>query len=196
MQLDYLDVPSFTQVNRRFRSLNITPFDIPVTGSITIAIDSTGLKMFGRDEWHQEKHKVNPKRSWRKLHAAIDQDHYFRGCSITDRFCHDDQQVEVLLKQIDSPIDHFTGDGAYDESPVYDAITTHSPGVEIVVPPRKNALFNVDAATQRNRNILEIEENGRMDWQRKRQYGRRNYSELGMQRYKQSQLRWQLWGCS
>ena len=89
-----------------------------------------------------------------------------------------------MLKQIDEPIDHFTGDGAYDESPVYDAIMAHSPNVEIVVPPRKNASYQPESAMQRNRNILEIEENGRMAWQRKRLYGRRNYSELGMQRYK------------
>lgn len=36
----------------------------------------------------------------------------------------------------------------------------------------------------RNRNILEIQENGRMAWQRYHDYGQRNYSELGVQRYK------------
>jgi hypothetical protein len=36
----------------------------------------------------------------------------------------------------------------------------------------------------RNRNILEIKESGRMAWQREHNYGQRNYSELGIQRYK------------
>jgi hypothetical protein len=31
---------------------------------------------------------------------------------------------------------------------------------------------------------MEIQENGRMEWQRQNNYGQRNYSELGMQRYK------------
>ena len=35
----------------------------------------------------------------------------------------------------------------------------------------------------RNRNIQEIKEYGRMYWQKIRQYGRRNLSELGVQRY-------------
>lgn len=35
-----------------------------------IAIDSSGLKRFGRDEWSQEKYKISAKRSWRKLHIA------------------------------------------------------------------------------------------------------------------------------
>lgn len=33
---------------------------------VSIAIDSTGLKRFGKDEWYQEKHNVSAKRSWRK----------------------------------------------------------------------------------------------------------------------------------
>ena len=31
---------------------------------------------------------------------------------------------------------------------------------------------------------MEIQGNGRMEWQRQNNYGQRNYSELGMQRYK------------
>jgi hypothetical protein len=45
MNLEHLEVPSFTHVNRRFRALDILPFDIPKSGSITITIDSTGIKV-------------------------------------------------------------------------------------------------------------------------------------------------------
>jgi hypothetical protein len=38
----------------------------------------------------------------------------------------------------------------------------------------------------RNRNIIEIEEKGRMQWQKDREYGRRNYSELRVQRYQRT----------
>jgi hypothetical protein len=41
---------------------------------------------------------------------------------------------------------------------------------------------NDKAASQRNSNIIEIAATGRMIWQIKRQYGRRNHSELGVQR--------------
>jgi len=53
----------------------------------------------------------------------------------------------------------------------------------VVIPPRSNAVLNKNAAAMRNRNIQEIKGNGRMQWQKKRQYGRRNLSELGVQRY-------------
>ena len=117
---------------------------------------------------------------------AINQDHYIEACILTDRFSHDDRQVRPLLEQIESPIDHFSGDGAYDETPVYDAVTEHSPNATVVIPPISNAVLNDNAAAQRNQNIAEIEVMGRMQWQREREYGRRNYSELGVQRYQKT----------
>jgi Transposase DDE domain len=36
-----------------------------------LLIDSTGLKLFGRGEWNDEKHG-RARRSWRKLHLAVD----------------------------------------------------------------------------------------------------------------------------
>ena len=96
---------------------------------------------------------------------AIKQDHYIEACILTDRFSHDDQQVIPLLEQIDKPIDHFSGDGAYDETQVYDAVIEHSPNANVVTP-RSNAVENDKSAPQRNRNIVEIEINGRIQWQK------------------------------
>jgi hypothetical protein len=55
--------------------------------------------------------------------------------------------------------------------------------LNVVVPPRSNAVLNDKAAAMRNRNIQEIKDYGRMGWQEIRQYGRRNLSEIGVQRY-------------
>jgi len=38
--------------------------------------------------------------------------------------------------------------------------------------------------SNRKRNILEIKCHGHMEWQKRRDYGKRNYSELAIQRYK------------
>jgi len=38
-------------------------------------VDSTGLKVYGKDEWHQEKHAVLARRTWCKLHLAVDENH-------------------------------------------------------------------------------------------------------------------------
>jgi hypothetical protein len=50
-----------------------------------------------------------------------------------------------------------------------------------VISPDKNSVYSNG---QRNRNILEIMLFGLMMWQYFRNYGKRNYSELAIQRYK------------
>lgn len=188
MGLD-LCCPDYTVLSKRLAELDIKvpkyriKKDNPDEAVHAIAIDSTGLKRFGRGEWHQEKYELSSRASWRKLHIAVNQDHYIEACALTDRFSHDDSQVAALLDQIQGPIDHFSGDGAYDETPVYSTIIAHSPNTDKVIPPRANAVEKDNAAAQRNRNICEIDEFGRMHWQKTRGYGRRNYSELGVQRY-------------
>jgi hypothetical protein len=47
-----------------------------------------------------------------------------------------------------------------------------------------HAVYNKENHVQRNRNLQEIKTFGRMIWQRVSNYGRRNYSELCLQRYK------------
>ena len=147
-------------------------------------LDSTGLKRFGRDEWHQEKHNVSANRSWRKLHIAVNGKHYIVGSSLTDRFIPDAQEIAGLLGQIDQPIGHFTADGAYDDNAVYEQVLEHSPTAAVVIPPDRNAVYSDNSHEQRNQNILAIMLLGRMGWQRQQRYGKRNYSELAIQRYK------------
>lgn len=184
-----ISCPDYTTLSKRLKELKIKSprytKNSNMDGDIAaIALDSTGLKRFGRDEWHVEKHKVIARRSWRKAHFGIDENHYIQAAVLTDRFTHDDEVVDDLLAQIDKKVEQYTGDGAYDETPVYDKLLAHSPAADIVIPPAKNAVVNSGANAMRNRNILEISENGRMDCQKEHRYGQRNYSELGVQRYK------------
>ena len=153
---------------------------VPEEGISTIAIDSTGLKRFGRDEWHQEKHKVSAKRSWRKLHIAVDQDHYIQGTILTDRFDSDEGTLDDLIDQFEVPANHVSLDGAYDSFDVYEQLSDKFPDAEIVIPPDKNAVINDANHVIRNHNLEQIIEHGRMHWQKLTQYGRRNYSELAI----------------
>jgi hypothetical protein len=77
--------------------------------------------------------------------------------------------VEPLLEQINDTIDHFSADGAYNETPIYDAVVNHSPAVDIVIPPKLNAALNDKSAPQRNSNIIEVAARGRMIWKKRRQ---------------------------
>ena len=89
-----------------------------------------------------------------------------------------------MLNQIAIPVSHFTGDTAYDKNVIYQKITDRFPLASVVIPPSKNALLRLENHKQRNNNIIDIAFDGRMAWQRKNNYGKRNYSELAIQRYK------------
>lgn len=50
MGIESLRVLGYRQLNRRFRALDIASFAIPQRGSITITIDSTGVKVYGEGD--------------------------------------------------------------------------------------------------------------------------------------------------
>jgi len=188
MGLD-IKCPNYSVLSKRLLKLNIpcprySKKDTVDDNVAAMAIDSTGLKRFGRDEWHQEKHKVSAKRSWRKLHVCVDDEHYIHGSVLTDRFASDEGTVDDLIEQVTADGDHVFLDGAYDSRDVYVSLKHKFPNAKIVIPPDKNAVINDKNHDIRNQHLKEIQAHGRMHWQKENQYGRRNTSELSIQRRK------------
>lgn len=72
-----LQVPSYSQICRRQARLNaFTPPTPPVESvcePIYVVLDSTGLKVYGEGEWKVKKHGADKRRTWRKLHLAVDE---------------------------------------------------------------------------------------------------------------------------
>ena len=154
-----------------------------------LLINSTGLKLFGRGEWNDEKHG-RARRSWRKLRLAVEAGTgEIVACLLTDNAADDAGQVPALLKAIEGEIASVVADGAYDGEPVYQAIAGHQPNPppDIVIPPRASAVLsteNAEAQSQRDRHIRLITEKGRMAWQKATGYGRRSLAETAVGRYK------------
>lgn len=68
-----LKAPDHTTLSRRSMTLKDLPRQCALpAGPLHLLIDSTGLKLFGAGEWLQEKHGQKSRRSWRKLHLAVD----------------------------------------------------------------------------------------------------------------------------
>ena len=152
-------------------------------GSLVI-VDSTGLKVYDKDEWHQEKHTAPARRTWRKLHLAVDEKHQLIACELTTTEVGDPTAVPDLLAQVPSGFDAFIADGAYDGDPVYQAVLAKQPDALVVVPPDKTAVLSATGDTQRDQHIDLIDQCGRMTWQNQVGYFLRNYAELAVQRFK------------
>ncbi|MFT6836347.1 MAG: transposase, partial [Francisellaceae bacterium] len=79
---------------------------------------------------------------------------------------------------------HVSLDGAYDSNNIYQKISDEFKDANIVIPPDKNAVISDSSHQMRTEHLKMIKKHGRMYWQRYNQYGKRNYSELCIQRYK------------
>lgn len=157
-------------------------------GPVHLLIDSTGLKVYGAGEWLQEKHGARARRTWRKLHLAVDAlTGMIMASTLTENDVGDPSQVAPLLDQVDAEIGSVTADGAYEGMPTYDAVAVHGENIAVVIPPPVTSVLSDDAAlnpSQRDRHIAMIQAQGRLGWQKETGYGRRSLVETTMGRFK------------
>src|SRR4051812_32980128 len=179
-----IGIPEFSSIAKRSGKLPRLILNKALKPGSQVIIDSTGLKVFGKDEWHQEKHGVSPKRTWRKLHLAVDEHHQWIAVELTTPEVGDPSAVPDLLKQIDTDFDKVIADGAYDGDPVSQAVLEKQPEVQVVIPPHKTAILSARGDTQRDHHLRMIEAHGRMAWQKRMGYNLRNYAELAVLRFK------------
>src|SRR5216684_2765653 len=184
-----LRVPDHTTLSRRSGDFASRRPNVTSHGARHLIVDSTGLKLFGQGEWNEERHG-RARRSWRKLHLAIDAETgEIVANALTDNGADDVGQVPGLLEQVEGEIASFIADGAYDGEPVYQTVARkqHDPPPDVVIPPRASAVLSTDAVdrqSQRDQHLQLIAEKGRMGWQRATGYGRRSLVETAIGRYK------------
>jgi hypothetical protein len=92
-----------------------------------------------------------------------------------------------LLYQIIGPLASFIGDGAYDQTSVYETVAEHHPDADVIVPPRSTAVPSDTAEntpTQRVRHLQSVAEHGRIGWQKASGYTRRALVESAISRFK------------
>jgi IS5 family transposase len=184
-----LPVPDHSTLSRRGKTLKV---EIPrkVSGSLNLVLDSTGLKIYGEGEWKVRKHGYSKRRTWRKLHLGADpKNGEIQAVLLTENSVSDDATVKELLEQVEQELLACAADGAYDKRKVYDALNEHSPGVEILIPPRKNARIwqhgNSKAERlKRDENLRYIRKHGRQQWKEDSQYHMRSLAETVMFRLK------------
>jgi Transposase DDE domain len=184
-----LCVPDHTTLSRRSGDFARRRPNVISHGARHLIVDSTGLKLFGQGEWDEEKHG-RTRRSWRKLHLAIDAGSgEIVANALTDNGADDVGEVPGLLEQFEGEVASVIADGAYDGEPVYRTVARkqHDPPPNVVIPPRAAAVLSTDAVapqSQRDKHIQLIAEKGRMGWQKATGYGRRSLVETAIGRYK------------
>lgn len=184
-----LPVPDHSTLSKRGKDVKVK-LPKKASQSLNIVMDSTGLKIYGEGEWKVRMHGVSKQRTWRKLHVGANpEDGEIQAVLLTENNVSDDTAVEVLLEQIEQEIAKFAADGAYDKRKVYDCLNAHSPDVNILIPPRKNARIWKHGNTKterlkRDENLRSIRKDGRKEWKKNSGYHVRSLAETTMFRLK------------
>ena len=188
MKID-LPVPDHSTLSKRGKALKVK-LPKKTNQSLNIVMDSTGLKIYGEGEWKVRMHGVSKRRTWLKLHVGANpKGGEIQAVLLTKNNVSDDQAVAELLDQIEQPILDFAADGAYDKRKVYDSLNAHSPDVNILIPPRKNARIWKHGNTKaerlkRDENLRSIRKDGRKAWKKNSGYHVRSLAETIMFRLK------------
>ncbi|MCF6438784.1 IS5 family transposase [Pseudoalteromonas luteoviolacea] len=176
--------PGYSCLCKRGKTLDVQYRTKPTSqGFIDIVVDSTGLKVYGNGEWHTRKHRASKRRTWRKLHLAIDAaSHDIVSAELSMVNVSDGEVLGDLLRSLRRNVDRVTGDGAYDTRDCYDEIAAK--GAVARIPPRENAQY-WEKGHPRNSAIILMHQFGLKHWKEKSGYHERSLAETGVYRFKQ-----------
>jgi hypothetical protein len=180
-----LPVPDHSTVSRRLGKLRIALPVVAGSGARHVVVDSTGIKVYGEGEWKVRQHGYSKRRTWRKLHLAVDEaTGEILAAVVSTNNVSDDEAFRDLMDSIEGEIEAVSADGAYDKRKCYDAIAQR--GAQAQIPPREDAQYwEAEGETHaRNQTLNRIEAVGRAEWKRKSGYHRRSLAETMMFRFK------------
>ncbi len=198
-----LPTPDYTTLSRRCHSLDVPlPRALP-QGAIDVVVDSTGVKVYGEGEWKVRQHGIGKRRTWLKLHLAIDaKTQEVCATVVSSASVSDDEVFDDLLDQIAGNLASVGGDGAYDKGKVRETIEAR--GAVPRIPPRRDArlqkkappsptrqraLAKRDEAIRRIEALRRTQTDGDLSearklWKQETHYHRRSLAETAMYRYK------------
>ncbi|WP_305842989.1 IS5 family transposase [Photobacterium leiognathi] len=180
-----LRCPHYSCISRRAKDVDVS-FKTKTKGTIQhLAIDATGLKIYGEGEWKVKKHGTDGERSvWRKLHLAVDTStHEIIAAELSLSTVTDVEMLPNLLKQTHQKILEISGDGAYDTRDCHAEIRIRR--AVALIPPREGATF-WERGHPRNLAVgCQKLYGSNKHWKKRYGYHKRSLSETAMYRVKQ-----------
>ncbi len=195
----HLKSPDYSTLSYRAKDLEI-PMSASVRRALAsgeplhIAVDSTGVKLYGEGEWKVRAYGWTKRRTWRKVHLGVDvSTNLIPTSSMTNHKTADGHVVPDLLEQMpdECTVAALYADGAYDQWDIHDLCQDRD--IELIVPPRANArdqYYEPDeplyhrSQKRRNEIVKTVEKYGMEHWKQRSGYHRRSLSETAMYRFK------------
>lgn len=189
-----LPVPHYSTLCRRQKTLQVALPRPMKDHALHVVVDSTGCKVYGEGEWKVRQHGISKRRTWRKLHLAVDEaTGEIAAAVLTTNDVADSTVLPHLLEQVEEPIKQLSGDGGYDKRLCYDTLRERQEeqGVplRVAIPPRRGARIwqhgnSKQERLARDENLRRIRQVGRKRWKEESGYHRRSLAETAMFRLK------------
>jgi len=173
--VDGLKAPDYTTIWWRVSKMKVDlASSVALDKDVTIAVDSTGIKVSNRGEWIRKKWKV--KRGFIKVHIAVDtKTKQILAIEVTKEDVGDGRMLRRLVDGSANKADlkGVVADGAYDSKSNFRMLADM--GIDPLIRVRKNASFKGGGCMPRKFAI--VQQLGNLDWRRERGYGYRWMAE-------------------
>jgi hypothetical protein len=163
----------YSGLRKRILRLSVDPYRGlgEMNEPVSIAVDSTGIKVQKAGGWIERKH--GKKKRYVKLHFAVRVDtHEVVAMEVSTDDMHDVRALPGLVEEAEGNVRvaRLYGDGAYDSGDVYRLLEGR--GIEPVIKPRRNSRLDVGPPSRR-RAVELCRDLGYEAWARLTGYGRR-----------------------
>lgn len=181
-----LPIPDYTRLSRRAKNLDIKFTEKNKNKNLDLVIDSTGLKVYGEGEWKMKIHGKDKRRTWRKLHLAVDPNTFeIVAMELTESNKADGKIMSQLIEELED-LNNVYADAAYMYQECFDAIDDKGGTAFIDLRSGTSLAKNPsNGLKQRNKIVKKIwASKSKDEWKKKSGYHRRSLVETQMFRFK------------
>ena len=169
--VDGLKAPDYTTIWWRVSKMKVDmASNVKLDKDVTIAVDSSGIKVSNRGEWIHKKWRVQ--RGFIKVHIAVDvKTKQILAIEVTKEDVGDAKVFGRLVRSSADMADlrRVIGDGAYDSKANFRLASEMN--IEPLIRVRKNASLKADGCMPRK--FAVVEQLGNTGWRREKGYGYR-----------------------
>ena len=164
--VDGLKAPDYTTIWWRVAKMKVDVASfVELDKDVTIAVDSTGIKVSNRGEWIRKKWKV--KRGFIKVHIAVDtKTKQILAIEVTKEDVGDGRMMGRLVESSTGKanVKRVIGDGAYDSKNNFRVLAEMD--IDPLIRVRKNASLKGGGCMPRK--FAVVEQLGNVNWERRR----------------------------
>jgi IS5 family transposase len=164
-------VPDYTTIWERTQNLDMNLNRVNTNEPISLAIDSSGIKVSNSGDWIRKKWKV--KRGYLKIHLAVDaRSKQAVSMQVTEESISDGSQIEPLVQQamVKNRVDRAYADGAYDSRANFNFLASN--GIDPAIKVRKNASRKARGSYARKTEVI-AQQTDFDAWKEEKHYGDR-----------------------